>query len=254
MISPGLVSISFRSLSAEDLILLVCKARLKDIEWGGDIHVPQGDIRKAKSVGEMTREAGLAVAAYGSYYRIGVSEIEIPFGKILDTAEALEAPVIRTWAGKVGDSLSATEAEWKKIIEESRRVGKMAQDRGMMLSFEFHSGTLNDRAASCERLLNAIGLENVNTYWQPTLGIPAEDNLAMLQQVKDRVGHLHVFHWINGAERRPLEEGKEDWAKFLSVFKENPTQRFAMLEFIQDDDPDQFLEDAEALKALLADL
>lgn len=232
---------------------MACKAELRGIEWGGDVHVPQGDVRRAKDVGEMSREAGLTVAAYGSYYRVGVSDIEIPFSKILDTAEALEAPVIRIWAGKVGDSLSATEADWKKVIEESRRVGKMARDRGIMLSFEFHSGTLNDRASSCERLLKAIDLENVNTYWQPTLGIPPEDNLAMLQQVKDRVGHLHVFHWINGAERRPLEEGKEDWAKFLSVFKEDPTQRFAMLEFIQDDDPDQFVEDAAVLTALLSE-
>jgi len=70
MIFPGLVSITFRKLSPEQIIELVRKAGLSGIEWGGDIHVPHGDIARAKEVKSMTKEAGLRVAVYGSYYHL----------------------------------------------------------------------------------------------------------------------------------------------------------------------------------------
>ena len=76
MLIPGLVSITFRSLSPQDVIQLVKDAKLRAIEWGGDIHVPHGDLKQAKQVCAQTEEAGLQVAAYGSYYRVGESERE----------------------------------------------------------------------------------------------------------------------------------------------------------------------------------
>ncbi|MET0262082.1 MAG: sugar phosphate isomerase/epimerase, partial [Rariglobus sp.] len=74
MIYPGLVSVTFRKLSPNEVAGLVKKAGLKGIEWGGDIHVPHGDLARAREVRELTLEHGLKTAAYGSYYRAGQSE------------------------------------------------------------------------------------------------------------------------------------------------------------------------------------
>ena len=102
---PGLVSISFRDRTPTELIAASVRAGLQGIEWGGDIHVPHGNLNVAREVAARTREAGLQVAAYGSYYRVGRDETrQEAFAQILDTAVALQAPLIRVWAGEQGSA------------------------------------------------------------------------------------------------------------------------------------------------------
>ena len=74
MWTPGLVSVSFRGESPETILHEARAAGLRAIEWGGDVHVPPGDLENARRIGAATREAGLSVAAYGSYYRLGTAE------------------------------------------------------------------------------------------------------------------------------------------------------------------------------------
>ena len=105
MIRGGLVSITFRKLSPRAIIDLVTRANLIGIEWGGDVHVPHGEIRVTRDVAQMTRDAGLLVASYGSYYRVGVSEADgLAFARVLESAIALGAPTLRVWAGNRGSA------------------------------------------------------------------------------------------------------------------------------------------------------
>src|SRR5687768_14765950 len=64
-IQPGLVSVTFRKLSPAEVVRVAVDAGLTSIEWGGDIHVPHGDLARAKEVAAMTTEAGLSASAYG---------------------------------------------------------------------------------------------------------------------------------------------------------------------------------------------
>ena len=99
-IKKGLLTVSFRQLAPQAIVDLVKEAQLACIEWGGDVHVPHGDIAAAEATAAMTVEAGLEVAAYGSYYRTGVSEDDgLAFQSVLNSAIALGAPSIRVWAG-----------------------------------------------------------------------------------------------------------------------------------------------------------
>src|SRR5688500_12319633 len=98
MLIPGLVSVTFRQLAPQEIIALVVEAQLQVIEWGGDIHVPHGDTNQAEIVARWTKDAGLSVAAYGSYYRLATPD-QTPFERIVATAVALGAPTIRVWAG-----------------------------------------------------------------------------------------------------------------------------------------------------------
>ena len=88
----GLTSVTFRQKSVEEIIALAAQAGLSGIEWGGDVHVAPGDAASAAETARKTREAGLAVLSYGSYYRGGEGE---DFAPILASARALGAPVIR---------------------------------------------------------------------------------------------------------------------------------------------------------------
>ena len=68
---PGLVSITFRKLTPSQILDLCVGNGLREIEWGGDVHVPHGELKIASEVAEMSRSRGVAIAAYGSYYKLG---------------------------------------------------------------------------------------------------------------------------------------------------------------------------------------
>ncbi len=76
MLYPRMVSVTFRSMECEEIVKLAKKAGLSSIEWGGDVHVPQGDTKKAKEAKKMTEDAGVTTAAYDSYFRVGCELIK----------------------------------------------------------------------------------------------------------------------------------------------------------------------------------
>ena len=107
----GLVSVTYRRLPAEAVVRLAKNAGLACVEWGSDVHVPETDPAGARRVGESTRAAGLSVASYGTYYRLGQGQ---DFSAYLTAAEALGAPSLRLWAGTRGSDAvdAATRRLW----------------------------------------------------------------------------------------------------------------------------------------------
>jgi 3-dehydroshikimate dehydratase len=248
MIHPGLVSVTFRKLSPADVVALVKKGGLKGIEWGGDVHVPHGDLGRAREVRELTAEAGLSVAAYGSYYRAGQSEgAGLAFDRVLETAVELGAPTIRVWPGVAGSDVTDEEGRWK-IIEDLQRIAGLAAKAGVSVSAEFHGGTLTDTNESAGKLLVEVDHANFFTCWQPHNGETTAECVRGLGEVVPRVSNIHVFHWWpTAAERHPLADGTERWAQFWPLIKQAPGDRYALLEFVQGDAPEAFLRDAETL-------
>lgn len=253
MIHPGLVSVTFRKLAPAEIVALVKKAGLKGVEWGGDTHVPHGDLVRAREVRELSQEAGLAVAAYGSYYRAGQSESAgLPFGRVLETAVELGAPTIRVWPGVAASDATDEEGRWK-IVEDLRRIAGLAAKAGVSVSTEFHAGTLTDTNESASRLLVEADHANLFTYWQPHNGEATAECAAGLGAVLPRVSNAHVFHWWpTAAEKHPLADGEARWAEFWPLLKRAPGDRYALLEFVKGDDPAVFLRDAETLRRWLA--
>lgn len=251
MIQPGLVSVTFRQLSPREVTALVSKAGLASIEWGGDIHVPHGDVKRAGEVRYMTHEAGLTVAAYGSYYRVGPEE-KGAFEAVLDTAVALGAPTIRVWAGVQG-SAQADDAYWGRVVDDTRRIANLATPAGITITYEFHANTLTDTHDSARKLLETVGHPNVKAYWQPPRYSSLDDNLAGLEAVFPWLHNIHVFNWhITTGERLPLADGADVWSHYLEKVTTTGRRHFALLEFVKDDDPENFLQDAATLKAWLA--
>lgn len=253
MIRSGLVSVTFRPLAPADIVTLVKRAGLAGIEWGGDVHVPPGDLRRAREVRELTAEAGLQVAAYGSYYRVGASEgAGLPFEQVLETAVELGAPTIRVWPGTAASEATDDQARWR-IVQELRRIGDLASRALVSVSTEFHGGTLTDTNDSASQLLVEVDHTNVFTYWQPHNGEPTPDCVAGLRAVLPRVSNVHVFHWWPTAkERHPLVDGAARWREFFAALRHAPGDRFALMEFVPGDAPEAFLRDAATLQRWLA--
>lgn len=254
MIRSGLVSISFRGLPARDVAALAAGAGLWGVEWGGDVHVPHGDTARAREARALTLDLGLAVSSYGSYYRAGEDGPGNPaFSDVLRSAVALGAPVIRVWAGCKGSG-EADEDDWRAVIADSRRIAGLAAGEGIRVAFEFHGGTLTDRAHTAARLLRAAGHPNLFTYWQPPVGLRPDRAGRGLMRVTPWLAHVHVFYWQPGTRRRPLAEGEKRWRQYLSILHGVPGDRYALLEFVKDDDPGQLRRDAATLRAWLEDL
>ncbi|MBT5901949.1 MAG: sugar phosphate isomerase/epimerase [Opitutaceae bacterium] len=254
MLTPGLVSISFRNLTVSEIIELCRINELPAIEWGGDVHVPHGDIEIATQVGSATQAAGLTVAAYGSYYRCDAEADQLDFNAVLDSARALGAPVIRVWAGTTGSAV-ASAAKREAITADLRRIGELAAEQNIEIGIEYHANTLTDDPDSALALIESIDHPNVKLYWQSSNGKSADYSLAVLQKLLPYVSHLHAFHWEfsgDSFDRRPLSEGQADWQKYLSVVATSPRpDRAIMLEFVRDDSTEQLAMDAKTLHAFL---
>jgi sugar phosphate isomerase/epimerase len=257
MIRDGLVSITFRQLPPRDIVALVARAGLAGIEWGGDVHAPHGQDATAREVAAMTQDAGLLVAAYGSYYRVGVSEADgLAFEQVLQTALTLAAPTVRVWAGTLG-SADADANHRAAVIADTLRIADLAQAAGITVSFEYHRGTLTDTNASAQRLLQEAAHPNVYTCWQPPVAEAPAYCLSGLDAIAPRLTNVHVFHWLAETptarvDRRPLAEGAGLWRQYLARAAATGRDHFALIEFVRGDDPAQLLVDAQALKTWLA--
>ncbi|MEM1057679.1 MAG: TIM barrel protein [Verrucomicrobiota bacterium] len=231
---------------------LIVQAGLECVEWGGDIHVPHGQLRVAREVATMTADAGLCTAAYGSYYRSLASEPEgLSFSTVLQTAVALQAPSIRIWAGnQASDSLS--EADRTRLTEDIHATAAAAAHEGKTVTLEYHANTLTDTAESTSRLLREAAHPALKSLWQPPNGMPTEECLEGLRAVLPVLDNIHVLHWWPRAkDRHALKEGTQRWRRFLEVIQTSDLPRCALLEFVKDDDPAQFLKDAATLKSWL---
>lgn len=246
MLHSGLCSITFRQLSAEEIVGLVAKTGVEGIEWGGDVHVPHGDTDRAAEVRAMTVDAGVRVASYGSYYRVGHEE-PVAFERVLDSAVALQTPLVRVWAGKQG-SAAADEAYWTLLVNESRRIADLAQQAGIAVAYEFHANTLTDSNESALKLLRAVDHANVKSYWQIMTARPREYNLDGLRSLMPWLTNVHAFHWGADNSRRPLAPGEEAWRQYLVIAAEAAGEHWVMLEFVKDNTPEQFLEDGRTLR------
>lgn len=234
MIRTGLCSVTLRALPIDQVVDVTAQAGLECIEWGGDVHVPPGDLDAARAARDATVAAGLRVASYGSYYRC-----EGAFAPVLATARALGAPRIRIWAGQV-PSADASPAEREAVASAARE----AASHGLAVAFEFHGGTLTDDIDSALALIEASG---VPCYWQPPQGMPDDEALAGLRRLP-RVPAVHVFSWWPGGTRLRLRARAGLWRAVFEHF----TDGDALLEFVPDDDPDLVAEEAEELRRVSA--
>lgn len=236
MLITGLVSVTFRRLTVEEIGDLAAECGLQAVEWGADVHVPPGDFAAARRA----LDTGLKVAAYGSYYRAGVTDrAELP--AILETAAELDAPLVRVWAGTSGSE----GAERGPVIEALQHAVEHAEAMGTKIALEYHRNTLTDTLDSTVQLLEEA--PGVVPYWQPRGG---QDVFSAVHEVRTlEPVTAHVFSWGpgGGKDRLPLAARKDMWRPVLTELARDGIDRNALLEFVIDDDPDVFRRDAKAL-------
>ncbi|CAN7636771.1 sugar phosphate isomerase/epimerase family protein [Pararhizobium sp. LjRoot238] len=249
---PALCTVTFRSLPPAQIVRLATEANLAAIEWAGDVHVIPGDDEAALAIGGLSRAAGLATS-FGSYVSPPTDDIGA-FAKALDTTVRLDASNIRIWPGtRWRDSADYSEAERRAVAVLIREMAAEAERAGVTISLEYHPQSLTDTTGSAERLIEAIGHDNVYLCWQPRPGLPIEEALAEIARIGQHVSHVHVFAWDRERNRYPLETASSYWRSVLAAVPASrwKGRRFAMLEFVPEDEQAAFFEDAATLHRIL---
>lgn len=249
MLRPGLVSITYRQLTPREIVELCVQSQLEGIEWGGDLHVPHGDIQIAREVAQMTRDAGLEVACYGSYYRC---DGEIEFERVLESAVELGAPLIRVWAGKAG-------ADFDEVAHHLRTACETAGASGIGIATEYHGGTLTETRDGCAKLMASLHDAGLKTLWQPLrrgggLNAKTSENLEDLRAVAPFLSNIHVYEWRDisaGQTKRASLHNSVQWPTYIEELNRIGGDRWMLLEYVPDDAPKELRVEARALHDLI---
>lgn len=264
---PGLCSVSFRALPPAEIIELSAAAGLEAIEWGAQApwspppgdpeyttpHVTVGDLDAARELGDRTRDAGLAVASFGSY--LNFTEATDAASRqaseqALDTTVALGAPRIRVWAGRQGSD-EASPGQVDTLVRRLTDCVALADERGVEVGLEYHGGSLTDTLASTLLLLDAV--PGLTSYWQPRVDASDAEAVDDLATLGDRSTTLHVFSWWPGATRLPLAGRERLWRDALATAHRLIGDRDALLEFVPGDDPRLLAREATHLRTWIAE-
>jgi sugar phosphate isomerase/epimerase len=253
MLKIGLTSITLRQYSADEIIALSAHIGINGIEWGSDLHVPQGDVKLAECIKSKTEAAGLTVCAYGSYYKC--DDASAPFADYLNSAKALGAPLIRVWAGTKGSDKSS-QNDRDKVVQRLRQTVTAAKEHGIKIALEYHGGTLTDTQESAHRLLKEVNLPELKLFWQPRAFGTHETDLVELQASLPYLANVHCFNWMpdvpgESVIRRPLSEGSAKWKEYLKHIRQVEGDRYITIEFVKDDSLEQLKDDVETLQKLI---
>jgi sugar phosphate isomerase/epimerase len=245
MLRSGVVSITLKEKTAGELIRLAVEAGLEGIEWSENYHINTGDLSAAVRLKRETESAGLKVVSYGSYFRLGTEENfgEI-FKKSLFTARELGAPAMRVWAGNKS-SVDVSGEEFQRIVRESAVIADMAAELGVKVAYEWHGNTLTDTNESAMKLLGAVNNKNLYCLWQPSAHLDEVGRREGLALLKDKLLNIHTYYWVD-KRRYPLEEGEAAWKEYFKLI-DGTADHYLLMEFVKDDNGEQFLKDAAVL-------
>ncbi len=246
MHTSGLVSISFRGNTVAEIITAAKNAGLSCIEWGSDVHAPFDDTEKLTEIAQLQKEAGLYCCSYGTYFRLGVTDISL-LEKYITAAKILGTDILRLWCGNKG-SHDYTAEEENNLFSQCRLASEIAEKNGVTLCMECHNGTYTDTKEGAIKLMKAINSPAFRMYWQPNQFVSSEENKQYARLIAPFTKHIHIFNWTE-KERFPLSEAEELWKEYLSYFDGRHT---LLLEFMPDDNINSLNTEAEGLKRLIS--
>jgi len=245
----GLTSVTFREKSVQEIIALAKEATLDGIEWGGDVHCPAGEIDTAKEIKRRCDEAQLEIFSYGSYYKGQEGEDFLP---VLQTAVALNAPVIRIWAGRMSPE-TITEEYFDQLIKNIQDACDAALKENITLGLEYHRRSMTQTKEGAMKLIQAVDRKNLKTYWQPNPEVTFDEHIQELKTIADHLVAMHVFNWDETNTRYLLEEGEgiKKWKKYVACVRGSGIDLPLILEFVKEDKTESFMCDAVSLRTIL---
>ena len=243
----GLVSVSFRDHTPEEILTAMKDVGLSCIEWGSDVHAPCHDRERISAIAELQGRYGIACSSYGTYFRLG----ETPIAELADyiaAAKMLGTDILRLWCGKKSGA-NMTAEERADLLDQCRRAAEIAETYGVTLCMECHRHTFTEHPNDAVWLMQSVDSPHFRMYWQPFQWLTAEESMEIAKKIAPYAEHIHVFNWKD-KKRLPLKDAADEWREFLSAF---PTPRTLLLEFMPDDRLETLAVEAAALKEIAGD-
>lgn len=239
-------SVTFRDKSAKDVLRIAGNNSVTAIEWGGDIHVPPGDMKRAQKIRVEGTSRRIKPISYGSYFTLNCG---MDFQPWLETTLAIGAKNIRIWAGDIRKRQTEfSSGELKAVAAELRSVCECAGAHNVTVSLEKHRNTFTQNPVTALRLIEETAMPNLKIYWQPNPELPIQENEDAIWTLISYISNVHVFSWSPTNERLPLESGAHAWRHYIDLLGE----RCYILEFVRDASEIQFAEDISVLRGWLA--
>ena len=248
MFCAGLVSVSFRSLSVDDIIELAKSAGLSCIEWGSDVHAPRDDDKILLHIAKKQKEAGLFCSSYGTYFTLGKDTTD-QLCEYIRAARILGTDTLRIWCSKKSWREHTAE-ERELLLSEAKRAAWIAESHGVRLCLECHSNTYTDEVEGALDIMREVGSQAFLMYWQPNQNKSEEQNIEYAERISPYTVNIHVFNW-KGKGKYPLREASDIWSKYLRSF--DGTQRL-LLEFMPDGLPASLGREAMALRDIIGEV
>lgn len=237
----GLVSISFRNHTPEEIISAAKAAGLGCIEWGSDVHAPFDKPRQLSNIACLQDEYKIQCSSYGTYFCLGRNDISELEGYI-NAAGILDTDILRLWCG-TKSSLKYSRHEKERLYAQCYDAANIAAKHGVTICMECHNNTLTDTKDAALELMQTIDSPHFRMYWQPNQYKSLEENLSYARSIAPYCKHIHVFNW-EGNVKLPLSEGSKVWKQYLNEFTGEKT---LLLEFMPDNMIESLQEEARSL-------
>jgi len=241
----GLVSVSFRKHTPEEILRAMKAAGLSCIEWGSDVHAPADNLENLKYLVALGEKYGITCCSYGSYFHAGQhSEEEIyPY---IRAARILGTNIIRIWCGSK-NSEEYTALEKEALFASCKKLAQIAEQENVVLCMECHNWTYTNRLAGALELMKTVNSAHFQMYWQPNQWRSLEENLEYAEKM---AAHTHVIHAFNWEEDKkfPLCGAVAVWKDYLKKFD---ASQCILLEFMPDDKIESLGVEAEALQKIV---
>ncbi len=88
---------------------------------------------------------------------------------------------------------NCNDEEWKRMLDGFNRLGYVAKEHGVALTYHHHMGTVVQTAEEIDRMMEGTDREYFSLLFDSGhLAYCGEDYLAVLEKYVDRVGHVHL--------------------------------------------------------------
>lgn len=240
----GLVSVSFRPHTPEEILSAMKNAGLSYIEWGSDVHAPADDIENLKYLVSLGEKYGISCCSYGSYFKVGKNSVEeiLPY---INAAKVLGTNIVRIWCG-TKDSEQYTQEEKTILFDECKKLAKIAEQENVILCMECHNWTYTNRLAGALELMETVDSKNFQMYWQPNQWRSLEENMEYAQKIAKYTRVIHAFNWLED-KCFPLCEAVDTWKDYLTKFD----SQYILLEFMPDHKLTSLGAEAKALQKIV---
>ena len=238
-LKPGIATIALRKYDIFHALDLAAEAGFLGVEiWGRPPHTPaEFDEEHTRRVRDRILANGLKPNMFGSYANPSLPDFEQKMEDSLKIAAILGARKIRVWAGD-REPRDADPELWDQVACRLHEFALRAEDRGIKLAMETHSGTLCATPEGALRVIEQADAPNLKLNYQ-VVNFASPDLERDVRLLGDHIINVHAQnHRPSPIEEGRmeicwLEEGLVDYDTLLSLLAARGFRGFVEVEFLK---------------------